>query len=437
MPKPCRASLLLCLAAVLLATASCGGGGSAPASSSASGGVAPASVPTAAIAASAAPIVASTTPAATNQRPGFVGAFFRAVGPVPYGVFSATATLTAPKPYPSPTTALFGAGGYCDAVAANGLSISSGYPVDATKLADIVSLNVKWTRTTVATAFDDLSHLFGAGQYAFADLDSAQCALARNNIAPVIEIDAGPVQYNGALLPQFVSTQVPIYKTPADYAAFCSAVATHETQTFGASRYSVPGNEVNTNPTLFPQGAAQVAAYAEACYKAIKAVQPAAIVYGLELNMEATSGAAAFVQQLYGLGCAVGTCYDALSIHLYMPYPIPPAGTPCFPNPGGNYDMQCITDIQTAAHAPTMHVLIGETAYMVPSTVPDETTKATAVTAAFTQLSAQSLVDGASYSNVDECALYPTGYFSGGCLIGVWGNKLPAYAALQTFALTH
>jgi hypothetical protein len=345
--------------------------------------------------------------------------------------------MTAPKPYPSPTTNLFGAAGYCDAIAANGVSISTGYPVDATKLANIVNLDVKWTRTLLATDFDDLSHLFGAGQFSFSDLDSAQCALTRNAISPVLEIDAGPVQYNAAVPPQFAPVGVPVYKTAADYGSFCSAVATHESKTFGAARYSIPGNEVNTNPQLFPGGAAQVAAYAQACYLAIKAVQPAAVVYGLELNMEANVNAPGFVQQLYALGCKVGTCYDALSIHLYLPYPIPPAGTPCFPNPGGNYGMQCITDIQTAAHAPAMHVLIGETAYMVPSTVPNEATKATAVVDAFKKFGLQNLVDGANYANVDECALYPTGYFSGACLIDANGNKLPAYGALQTLALAH
>jgi hypothetical protein len=377
------------------------------------------------------------TEATVVNRPEFLGAFFRAVGSVPYGVFSATATLIAPKPYPSPSTALFGATGYCDAVAANGRSISTGYPVSAAKLADIVDLDVKWTRTTVATDLDDLSHLLGAGQYAFADLDSAQCALARNAIAPVIEIDAGPVHYNNAKPPQFEPVIEPVYKTAADFATFCGAVATHEVKTFGVKRYSIPGNEVNTNPQMFPGGAAQVAAYAEACYRAIKAAQPESVVYGLELNMQAGLNAPGYVQQLYALGCKTGTCYDALSIHLYMPYPIPPAGTPCFPHAGGNYSMQCVTDIQTAAHAPAMHVLIGETAFMVPSTVASETAKAMAVVAAFTALQAQSLVDGASYANVDECALYPTGYFSGGCLVDVNGNKLPAYGALETFARAH
>ena len=410
--------------ATIASLTACGGGGSA----------APGSLPATAIA-STAPI--EVTPDAVKHRPGFLGAFFRAVGSVPYGVFSATAKLTAPKPYPSPSTNLFGATGYCDAVAANGVSISTGYPVDATKLADIVNLDVKWTRTLISTDFDDLSHLFGAGQFAFPDLDSAQCALARNTISPVIEIDAGPVQYNNANPPQFTPVQVPIYKTAADYGSFCGAVATHESETFGSARYSIPGNEVNSNPQLFPGGAAQVAAYAQACYAAIKAVQPASVVYGFELNMEANVNAPGFVGQLYALGCKVGTCYDALSIHLYMPYPVPPAGTPCFPNPGGNYSIQCIADIQTAAHAPAMHVLIGETAYMVPSTVPDEATKATAVVAVFKKFGQQNLVDGANYANVDECALYPTGYFSGACLIDVNGNKLPAYGALQTLALAH
>jgi hypothetical protein len=420
-----KASLFLLLTAGCAGLTGCGGGG----------GSAPATLPVTAI---ATPVSGSDVTEAVIRRPGFLGAFFRAVGPVPYGVFSATANLVAPKPYPSPTTTLFGAAGYCDAVAANGVSISTGYPVDTTKLANIVNLDVKWTRTLMSADFDDLSHLFGAGQYSFADLDSAQCSLARNSISPVIEIDAGPVQYNNAAPPQFSPVQVPLYKTAADYGSFCGVVAAHESKTFGtAGRYSIPGNEVNTNPQLFPGGAAQVAAYSEACYQAIKAVQPSAVVYGLELNMQYNVNAPGYVQQLYGLGCKVGTCYDALSIHLYLPYPIPPDTTPCFPNPGGNYSMQCVTDIQTAAHSPTMHVLIGETAYMVPSSVPSEAVKATAVVAAFKRFGLATLVDGANYANVDECALYPTGYFSGACLVNTSGTKLAAYGALQTLAIAH
>ena len=113
--------------------------------------------------------------------------------------------------------------------------------------------------------------------------------------------------------------------------------------------------------------------------------------------------------------------------------PIPPAGTPCYPHVGGDYSVQCISDVQAAAQAP-IHVLISETAYSVPAGVPDERTKALAVVADVTAFAAIPSVDGVNYANIDECALYPAGYWSDGCLIDVAGNALPAYAALQYLA---
>jgi hypothetical protein len=81
-----------------------------------------------------------------------------------------------------------------------------------------------------------------------------------------------------------------------------------------------------------------------------------------------------------------------------------------------------------------MHVLIGETAFMVPGTVPDEATKAIAVVEAMKLFAADPLIDGVNYANVDECDLYPSGPFVGGCLVDSLGTKLPAYAALQALA---
>jgi hypothetical protein len=295
---------------------------------------------------------------------------------------------------------------------------------------------VKWTRTPLSAYFTDTSHVFGAGSYSFADFDSTQCAAVRNGITPIVEIDAGDVRYNS--VPGVVSpVELPNYKTAADFGQFCGVIATHERQTFtSVTRYSIPGNEVNIDPTTWAGGEPQIVAYEEACYQAIKAVQPNAVVYGLELTMDASlnPSPATFVQQLYNLGCKVGTCYDAISIHMFPAYPFPPAGTPCLPTQGGNYDMQCVTDIQNAAHAPTMHVLIGETAYLVPSTVPNEASKATAVVAAMEQFAENPYVDGVNYGNVDECALYPSGYFMGGCLVSVQGAQLPAYGALESLA---
>ncbi len=388
--------------------------------------------------ASASPAIATAQESLSNvsgsKRPGFLGAFFRPIGPTPFGVFSVYSKQRAPEPYPTPTTHLFGAGGYCDAVASNGVSISTGYEVDSRKLADIVGLNVKWTRTPVSADYDDQSHIFGPGRYSFGDFDSAQCALARKHIVPIVGLEAGTVQYN-VDPEQFSPKEMEIYKSAQDFGEWCGVVATHETKTFAAvTRYSLPGNEVNSNAKMFQGGDRQIAGYSEACYKAIKRVQPRSVIYGFELNMDKGLDAPGFVQRMYDLGCKKGTCYDALSIHLFLPYPIPLANTPCYPHPGGAYSMKCIADVQKATHTAEMHILIGETAFMVPSTVPDETTKAKAIVEALNRFATDRLVDGVNYANVDECDLYPSGFFMGGCLVDSLGKKLAGYDALEALA---
>ena len=144
--------------------------------------------------------------------------------------------------------------------------------------------------------------------------------------------------------------------------------------------------------------------------------------------------APAFVRRMYDMGCKRGTCYDALSMHLFTHYPIPPDSTPCYPNPGGDYSLQCVSDIRAAAHDPNLHILIGETAFVIPATVPNEDVKARAVVELMNRFAADPLIDGVSYANVDECDLYPTGFFVGGCLVDSIGTKLPAYTALATLA---
>lgn len=281
---------------------------------------------------------------------------------------------------------------------------------------------------------DDGSHIFGAGQYSFGDFDSAQCnTLVDHGIAPVVALEAGPVEYN-ATPGQFSPQEVAQYQTAADFGQWCGVVAAHERAAFPTvNKYTLPGNEVNSNPQLFPGGVAQIAAYSQACYAAIKAANPAAIVYGFELNMDGSLNAPGFVKQLYALGCKPGTCYDGISMHLSLRYPIPAASTPCYPNAGGDYGMQCVADIQSAAGSP-VHVLISESVYTVPGSVPDEATKALAIVASFNTYAANATVDGVNYANVDECPLYPSGYFSGGCIVSTSGAILPAYTALQRLA---
>jgi hypothetical protein len=409
-----------------LALAGCAGGTSSPQVSQASG-----------VSASAVTRAAASVAPAAVRRPGFLGAFFRPSGPPPFGVFTPQAAQSVPAPYPVKGAGpLTGPGSYCDGVAANGVSIDSSSPVDTTKLTDMIYLGARWMRMPVSQFNDDGSHIFGAGRYQFTDLDAAQCiAVAYHGMKPVIGLEAGPVMYD-ATPGTFSPTSVPTYRSAADFATWCGAVAAHEKSVFGVAKFSLPGNEVNTNPQLFPGGEPQIAAYAKACYAAIKAANPGAFVYGFELNMDGQAGATQFVADERALGCGPGTCYDGIAMHLTLRYPIPPASTPCYPKPGGDYSMQCISDVQAAAQAP-IHVLISETVYPVPGAVPDEQTKAQAIVAEAAAYAANPTIDGMLYANVDECALYPTGYFMNGCLIDTSGNDLPAWQSLQWYASQH
>lgn len=379
-------------------------------------------------------VASATTDVKPVARPGFLGAFFRAQGPPPFGVFSLYSKNLAPEPYPNPSKTLFGKGGYCDEISADGQSISSGYLVDSAKLADIIDLGVRWTRTSAPPFFDDHSHVTGQTPYTYSDFDSAQCALVRHKITPLIALEAGPVQYD--VIPgQFSPKSAPRYKSPEDFGRWCGVVAKHERDIFTTvHRYSLPGNEVNSGSEVFPPGDDRnVARYSAACYKAVKAIDPKAYLYGFELNMDRAAEPVAYVQRLYALGCKPGTCYDGLSLHLSLRYPIPAPPTPCYPQPGGDYSMQCVADIQHAAHAP-IHVIIGETVYTVPGSVRDENIKATAVVAALETFARNPAVDGVNYANIDECDLYPDGYFVGGCLVDSIGKRLPAYDALRKLA---
>jgi hypothetical protein len=430
------AKVLALLAIGLIGLAGCGGAGQ-PISSlpSAVSGSAAATASTRATSslATAAP-TSSPNPVATS-RPGFLGAFFRPEGPPPYGIFAAQST--APAPYPTPGPVIVGINSYCDQVARNGASIDSSYTVDTTKLNDVIYLNARWTRMPAPQFFVDVSHVFGAGTYFWQSFDAAQCvSLGYHYLRPVIGLEAGPVQYN-ATPGKVTPTSYPTYQTATDFGTWCGAVAAHERAAFpSVYQFSLPGNEVNSNPQLFPGGEAQIAAYSKACYAAIKAAYPTSYVYGFELNTELSLNPAGFVSRLNALGCGVGTCYDGISMHFSLRYPIPSASTPCYPNPGGQYSMQCITDIETAAGAP-IHVLISETVYTVPGSVPDEQTKAEAIVAEAAAFAANPMIDGMLYSDVDECAEYPSGFFMNGCLITTSRSYSPAWYSLQWYAYQH
>jgi hypothetical protein len=79
-------------------------------------------------------------------------------------------------------------------------------------------------------------------------------------------------------------------------------------------------------------------------------------------------------------------------------------------------------------------VLISESVYSIPESVPDEATKALAVVADMTALAGLGSVDGVAYADVDECALYVGTAFQNGCLINAPGQQLSAYGALEALA---
>lgn len=77
---------------------------------------------------------ARTEASLVTKRSGFIGAFFRAEGSPPYGIFLPQSTEVAPEPYPTAGPNLLGNSGYCDAKSANGASIDSSFLIDSTKL---------------------------------------------------------------------------------------------------------------------------------------------------------------------------------------------------------------------------------------------------------------------------------------------------------------
>lgn len=305
-----------------------------------------------------------------------------------------------------------------------GMFASSGV-LDPMKTKNILDIGATWARASLSPFFTDKT-IFGSGMYSWTDADIVTAWLVSHGIEPVIGIEAGPVQVNDD--PKvFAPHKVDRYPTAAAFAEYCSAAASH----FSAvtHTFSMPGNEVNTNPQQFPN-VAETASYMSACYKALKAADPSAFVYGLELNMDGQAGASAFVSALAALGCGPGTCYDAISAHLSLRYPIPPAGTPCYPNPGGDYTIACLADLQKAAGA-SVSIMVGETVVTWPGMVPDAATQALAAPMVLKALAAAPGVRFINYANVDECALYPTGYFKNGCIVDQNDAHVPAWQGVH------
>ncbi|GAC1306398.1 MAG: hypothetical protein NVSMB19_18510 [Vulcanimicrobiaceae bacterium] len=339
----------------------------------------------------------------------------------------------APTPTPTPTAVAVKFGGFARLAPGSPPFAMFSAPgvLDPQKTSDLLDLGATWTRSPLAPFFDDRT-AFGAGHYDFGSADTVLTWDVAHAIEPVVGLEAGPVQVN-ATPGTFSPHQVPIYPTPAAFATYCTAVATH-VSTFSHS-YSSPGNETNSDPQKYPGGASDVAPYAAACYHAIHAADPTAFVWGLELNMDGQAGATKFVSDLLALGCGPGTCYDGLSAHLSLRYPIPAKGTPCFPAAGGDYDVACLSDLQGASGDPFLPLMIGETAVTWPGMVPDAATQALAAPAELKALAAAPGVRYIDYANIDECALYPSGYFMNGCIVDATGAHVPAWQAVHAVFL--
>ena len=301
--------------------------------------------------------------------------------------------------------------------------------LDPVKTQNILDLGATWARFETSPYFIDQT-FFGPNRYNFTDVDTLLQWETFHRIAPVVGIEAGPVQVND-VPGVFAPHEIPVYRSSADFATYCSVMATHMLGV-GSHSYSEPGNEINSDTGKFPNGAASVAPFARDCYHAIKTVDPTAFVWGLELNEDGglKPSPAQFVAQLLALGCGPGTCYDGISVHLSLRYPIPAAGTPCYPNAGGDYSVACVTDAQSASGNAHLPMMIGEAVTTWPGMVPDAATKAIADPAQLKAFAAIPGVEYINYANLDECAMY-TGYFANGCLVDTSNARAPAWAGVH------
>jgi hypothetical protein len=200
----------------------------------------------------------------------------------------------------------------------------------------------------------------------------------------------------------------------------------HGVTTFTDTGSTTPGAAPPSTSTVMQTGLeADLAAYWKPCYTAIKAANPNAIVYGGELNMVngETVTPATFIQHLKNnYSCGVGTCYDALSIHLYPTYPFTTSAGTCLSNDGtGDYGTSCLSEMETAVGT-NIPIGVTETAATVNGSsggsAPSEFDASLLTAQIFQQYSSFSYTRFINYANLDECGLYGTGnFFSDGCLV--------------------
>ncbi|GAC1542623.1 MAG: hypothetical protein NVS3B10_07010 [Polyangiales bacterium] len=304
----------------------------------------------------------------------------------------------------------------------------SALTLDPIKTQNVLDIGATWTRASLSPFYTDRT-IDGPGKYDWTAADVVVGWGVSHGIEPVIGIEDGPVQVNTP--GKYDPHEIDRYPTADAFAAYCSAAAAHFSAATHA--FSMPGNEVNTDPKRFPT-VGDTASYMKACYGAVKAADPASFVWGLELNMDGMAGATAYVASLASSGCGPGSCYDGISAHLSLRYPLPPAGTPCYPNPGGDYTVECLADLRKAAGSP-VPLMIGETVVTWPGEVPDAATKAIAAPIVLRALAAAPGVRYINYANLDECALYPSGYFTNGCLVDESNAHVPGWDAVHAVFL--
>lgn len=236
-------------------------------------------------------------------------------------------------------------------------------------------------------------------------------------------VECGAFYRGGGNSPFAAGTSEPSSAPPSPYPTYSGA----------------PGNAAATTSTVTVQGLeSDLAAYMKPCYQAIKAADPLAFVYGWEINESPNlvTPAQFITDEKNTYSCGPGTCYDGLSVHIFPGFPLPAIGGGCSADTGGNVNgvgYDCINDLVTASGLSTIKMMVGETAVLVPGSAPNEATAATDLTLMLNYFASNPNVDHINYANVDECSLYPSGFFFDGCLITTSNVKQLRWQSAKAF----
>jgi hypothetical protein len=170
-----------------------------------------------------------------------------------------------------------------------------------------------------------------AGVLNWTSEDAHLSELLSYNIIPQLVIDVGgaPNWANGGGTgPAY---QGPAFLTPELYSQYATDTMLHIVSTFpqittfqcGSNEPNDPGNFYNSKwAAQYPQynnrTGSGLAPFLMACYKAVHAIKPDAIVVGPELEIgSASSSYLTFIDNLFLNGCGYGKCWDVFSLHIY------------------------------------------------------------------------------------------------------------------------